>query len=86
MTDLLATPNIGTASLEHRDRIDFTGLRAARLARVLDAMAERDLDACFLAREENARYATGVRRIWRGWPMAHTASAVPATCIPRSVR
>lgn len=80
MTDLLATPNIGTASLEHRDRIDFTGLRAARLARVLDAMAERDLDACFLAREANARYATGVRRLWT----AQSRPFVPACLVVRN--
>ena len=82
MTDLLATPNIGTGALEHRDRIDFTGLRAARLARVLDAMAERDLDACFLGREANARYATGVRRLWT----AQSRPFVPACLVVRTRR
>ena len=52
MTDLLATPNIGTASLEHRDRIDVTGLRAARLARVLDASIPVALMTSFATDEE----------------------------------
>ena len=80
MTDLLATPNLGTGALEHRDRIDFGALRAARLARVLDAMAERDLDACFLGREANARYATGVRRLWT----AQSRPFVPACLVVRN--
>jgi Xaa-Pro dipeptidase len=80
LTDLLATPNLGTGVLEHRDRVDFAGLRAARLARVLDAMAERDLDACFLGREANARYATGVRRLWT----AQSRPFVPACLVVRN--
>ena len=64
MTDLLGTPNIGTGFLEHRDRVDFGALRDARRARVLTEMKARGLDACFFGREANARYVSGVRRLW----------------------
>jgi Xaa-Pro dipeptidase len=64
MTDLLATPNLGTGFLEHRDRVDFHALREARRARVLAEMRSRGIDACFFGREANARYVSGVRRLW----------------------
>ena len=40
-------------------------------------MAERDLDACFLGREANARYVSGVRRLWT----AQTRPFVPACLV-----
>ena len=43
-------------------------------------MAERDLDACFLGREANARYATGVRRLWT----AQSRPFVPACLVVRN--
>jgi len=64
MIDLLTTPNIGTGVLEQRDRVDFGQLREARRARVLAEMKARGLDACFFGREANARYVSGVRRLW----------------------
>ena len=64
MTDLLTTPNIGTGVLEQRDRVDFGQLREARRVRVLAEMKARGLDACFFGREANARYVSGVRRLW----------------------
>ena len=76
-TPSLSTPNIGTSALEHRDRVDFTALREARRARVLAAMQERGLDACFFGREANARYVSGVRRLWT----AQTRPFVPACLI-----
>ena len=72
--ELFGTPNLGTGFLEHRDRVDFTALRRARFARVLAAMDERGLDACFFGREANARYVSGVRRLWT----AQTRPFVPA--------
>jgi Xaa-Pro aminopeptidase len=77
--DLLATPNLGTGMLEHRDRVDFTALREARQARVLAAMERHDLDACFFGREANARYVSGVRRLWT----AQTRPFVPACLVVR---
>ena len=35
-----------------------------RRARVLEAMAERDVDALILGKEANARYVSGARRLW----------------------
>ena len=72
-----STPNLGTGSLEHRDRVDFGALREARRSRVLAAMKERGLDACFFGREANARYVSGVRRLWT----AQTRPFVPACLI-----
>jgi Xaa-Pro aminopeptidase len=77
--DLLATPNLGTGMLEHRDRVDFTALREARQARVLAEMERHDLDACFFGREANARYVSGVRRLWT----AQTRPFVPACLVVR---
>ena len=39
-------------------------LHPARLARCLDAMRERDIDALVLSRAANVRYASGARRIY----------------------
>ena len=64
MTAPLLTPDIGTGSLEHRDRVDFRELRRARTERLFALMDQLGLDACIFGREANARYATGVRRLW----------------------
>ena len=77
--DLFGTPNLGTGPLEHRERIDFRGLRRARLDRFLRAMDEHDLDVCFFGREANARYVTGVRRLWT----AQSRPFVPACVVVR---
>ncbi|HLG87044.1 MAG TPA: aminopeptidase P family protein [Alphaproteobacteria bacterium] len=81
MTDLLATPNLGTAMLEHRDRIAFSDLRARRRGRVLAAMEREGLDACIFGREANVRYITGARRLWTAGsrPFAPSAAMVRAT-------
>lgn len=80
MTDLLKTPNIGTGALEDRDRVRFSELRRHRLRRLLDAMERDDLDVCLFGREANARYATGVRRLWT----AQTRPFVPACIVVRA--
>jgi len=77
VTELLGTPNLGTGVLEHRDRIDFGALRRARQQRVLAAMADHGLDACLFGREANARYVSGVRRLWT----AQTRPFVPACAV-----
>src|SRR5580704_2740825 len=76
-SELLGTPNLGAGALEHRDRIDFPALRQARQRRVEAAMAERGLDACLFGREANARYVSGVRRLWT----AQTRPFVPACVV-----
>jgi Xaa-Pro aminopeptidase len=43
---------------------DQAALRAARRARVLDAMAEVGVDILITGRESNARYIAGVPRLW----------------------
>jgi Xaa-Pro aminopeptidase len=64
MATSLGTPDIGTGALEHRDRIDFRELRHQRTARLFERMDQLGIDACIFGREANARYATGVRRLW----------------------
>ena len=39
-------------------------MTAERRGRVLEAMAERDVDALILGKEANARYVSGARRLW----------------------
>jgi Xaa-Pro aminopeptidase len=56
--------DLGTLALEDGGRIDFARLRRERLERCLAEMARRDLDALVLGREANARYVSGVRRLW----------------------
>jgi Xaa-Pro aminopeptidase len=81
MTAWLGTPDVGTGMLEHRERVRFAELRAARRARVLAAMEEHGLDACLLGREANARYVAGVRRLWtaQSRPWSPTCVLVRAT-------
>jgi Xaa-Pro dipeptidase len=81
MTDLLQTPNLGTGTLEDRDRVDFAALRRARADRVFDLMDRLGLDVCVFGREANARYASGTRRLWTALsrPFAPTCVAVRAT-------
>jgi Xaa-Pro aminopeptidase len=76
MTIEMLTPNIGTAAMEDRERVDYRSLRAARHDRVTALMDRLDLDALMLGREANVRYASGARRLW-------TASSRPfgPTCV-----
>jgi Xaa-Pro aminopeptidase len=75
------TPNIGTAAMEDRDRVDYTTLRAARRARAFAEMDRLGLDACLLGREANVKYFSGARRLWTASsrPFGPTAVAVRAT-------
>jgi Xaa-Pro aminopeptidase len=45
-------------------RPDDEALRVARRARVLAAMEHADIDILIVGREANARYVSGVRRLW----------------------
>jgi Xaa-Pro dipeptidase len=81
MTDLLATPNLGTGVLEDRDRVDFARLRTARRDRVFAAMEAEGVDALVLGREANVRYVSGARRLWTAGtrPFGPTCLVVLAT-------
>ena len=76
MPTQMLTSNIGTAAMEDRERVDYRALRAVRRERVTAFMERHDLDALFLGREANVRYASGARRLW-------TASSRPfgPTCV-----
>ena len=82
MANPLLTPDLGVGSLEHRDRVDFRELRRARADRLFARMDDLDIDACIFGREANARYATGVRRLWT----ASTRAFVPACFVQRAAR
>ncbi len=82
MTISLGTPDIGTGALEHRDRIDFRELRRQRTERLFARMDELGIDACIFGREANARYATGVRRLWTSM----TRGFVPTCVVFRETR
>ena len=82
MTNPLLTPDLGTGSLEHRDRVDFRELRRARADRLFALMTDLGIDACIFGREANARYATGVRRLWT----ASTRAFVPACFVQLAAR
>src|SRR5436190_22479727 len=81
MTIDMLTPNIGTAAMEDRDRVDYRSLRAARRERVTALMDRLGLDALMLGREANVRYASGARRLWTASsrPFGPTAVVVRAT-------
>lgn len=75
------TQDLGTGQLEHRERVRFGALRAARRERLFAAMEQHGLDACLLGREANARYASGARRLWtaQSRPWSPTCALVRAT-------
>ena len=77
----LRTPDLGTGLLEHRERVRFAELRAARRSRVFAAMQAQGLDAGLFGREGNARYLSGVRRLWTAQtrPFTPTCAVVRAT-------
>ena len=51
----------GSGAVDYEARVDMGALRAARLARAQRAMAEADLDAVLVWKEENVRYLTSLR-------------------------
>jgi Xaa-Pro aminopeptidase len=54
----------GTVARGSAPRVDFEAMQAERLRRVLDAMSESGIDVLVLGGEQNARYASGVGRLW----------------------
>src|SRR5205807_525979 len=51
----------GSGAVDYEARVDMGALRAARLARARRAMAEANLDAVLVWKEENVRYLTSLR-------------------------
>lgn len=54
----------GLAALDSGGPVDFAHLRRERTTRALREMERDGLDALVLGREANARYVSGVRRLW----------------------
>lgn len=61
----------GTLVMEDGAGVDFAALRADRRTRVLERMADEQVDLLLLGRQANVRYVVGHRPIWRavvtGW-------------------
>jgi len=51
----------GSGSVDYEARVDMAALRAGRLDRARRAMADADLDAVLVWKEENVRYLTSLR-------------------------
>ena len=51
----------GSGAVDYEARVDMSALRAARLARARHAIAEANLDAVLVWKEENVRYLTSLR-------------------------
>jgi Xaa-Pro aminopeptidase len=51
----------GSGAVDYEARVDMSALRAARLARARRAIAEANLDAVLVWKEENVRYLTSLR-------------------------
>ena len=72
---------IGTMGLEDDARVDFTGLRAQRRAKVFAGMETHDIDALMLGGVGNVHYVSGARQLGRAGvlPFAPVAVAVRET-------
>jgi Xaa-Pro aminopeptidase len=55
---------------------DFSRMRAARRARLLEAMEGEGLDALILGRPGNVRFASGARQLWRAGAFPFAPSCV----------
>ncbi|KAA9160085.1 aminopeptidase P family protein [Amycolatopsis acidicola] len=56
----------GPMQVDWEPRVDMDRLRTERLAKTREAMAAADLDYLIQLRAENARYSTGIKRLY--WP------------------
>lgn len=71
----------GPMQVDWENRVDFEKMRRERLQRTRNAMAAADLDYLILARAENARYATSIKRLY--WPTIRLGGG-PVVVVPRS--
>lgn len=70
----------GTTMVDWERRVDFVKLRSDRLARAQNAMRAADVDFLVLSRLENARYATGIKRLF--WPTIRLGAG-PIVALPQ---
>ncbi|HVX32759.1 MAG TPA: Xaa-Pro peptidase family protein [Solirubrobacterales bacterium] len=61
MTERLASFARGGGAVDYEQRLDMAALREQRLAAARRALAESDLDALLLWKDENVRYVSGLR-------------------------
>ncbi|MCC6473871.1 MAG: aminopeptidase P family protein [Burkholderiales bacterium] len=72
--------SFGPMQVDWETRIDFEKMRRERMQRARDAMASHDLDYLLLFRVENARYVTGIKRLY--WPTIRLGGG-PVVVLPR---
>jgi Xaa-Pro aminopeptidase len=72
--------NFGQMAVDWETRIDFEKMRRERLQRAREAMAKNNLDYLVLMRLENARYVTGIKRLY--WPTIRLGGG-PIVVLPR---
>ncbi len=70
----------GIGMVDWEPRIDFAKMRADRLKRTQDAMRAADVDLLILNRLENARYTTGIKRLY--WPTIRLGAG-PIVALPQ---
>jgi Xaa-Pro aminopeptidase len=69
----------GTTMVDWERRVDFTKLRSDRLERARNSMRAANVDFLILNRLENARYATGIKRLY--WPTIRLGAG-PIVALP----
>lgn len=70
----------GPMQVDWEIRVDFGKLRAERLQRSRQAMGKAGIDYMVLVRAENARYTTGIKRLY--WPTVRLGGG-PVIVLPR---
>ena len=70
----------GPMMVDWETRVDFDRMRRERLERTRKAMAKFDVDFLLLIRMENARYVSGIKRLY--WPTL-TLAGGPVIMLPR---
>lgn len=72
--------NFGQMQVDWETRIDFEKMRRERLQKARDAMVKNSVDYLILLRLENARYVTGIKRLY--WPTIRLGGG-PVVVLPR---
>jgi Xaa-Pro dipeptidase len=82
MSDLRADDRLsfGINMVDWERRIDFVKLRSDRLQRTQTAMRDAGVDFLILSRLENARYTTGIKRLF--WPTIRLGAG-PIVALPQ---
>ncbi len=72
--------SFGQMQVDWETRIDYEKMRKERLQRARDAMNDAKVDFLILLRQENARYTTGIKRLY--WPTIHLGGG-PIVVLPQ---